>query len=415
MCSSDLIEVIRSLSKRGAAGAVCYAAGFAELGDEGRKLQDELVEAAGELAMIGPVSYGLLNYVDGITMFASGPGGGRVDRGAAFVSQSGNIALTLTMNQRSVPFSYVISAGNQAVLKLSDYIDGLADDPRVSAIALYIEGLDDVAGFSRAAGRALQNGKPIVALKVGKSELGAQLAMSHTSSLAGNDALYDALFQRLGIIRVHSLSALLETVKFVSLAKQLPGDRLAVFTCSGGDSLMAADHAAEIGLNLPQFSPAQHTALRAQLPYFASVSNPLDYNLSLWGDQPALTKCFGTVLAGEFDAGMLLIDFPPSDERGRIDCEKSVNALIDAARANGKQPIVCTTLSETFPEEARQHAMAQGCPPMQGLEFGLDAFVAGVWQSRRKAEIAARRETVELPLAQKLPGQPQLLEEAVAK
>ncbi|MGH6932494.1 MAG: acetate--CoA ligase family protein [Dongiaceae bacterium] len=409
------IEVIGALARRGAAGAVCYAAGFAELGEEGRALQQQLAAAAGELAMIGPVSYGLLNYVDGVTMFASGPGGGRVERGAAFVSQSGNIALTLTINQRSVPFSFVISAGNQAVLKISDYIEGLADDPRVSAIALYIEGLDDIAGFSRAAHKALKNGKPIVALKVGKSELGAQLAMSHTSSLAGNDALYDALFRRLGVIRVHSVTALLETVKLVSVAPPLNGDRLAIFTCSGGDSLMAADHAADIGLSLPQFSAEQFAALRAQLPYFASVSNPLDYNLSLWGDRPALTKCFGIALAGEFDAGMLLLDFPPTDERGQIDCDISVNALIDAARAHGKQPIVCTTLPETFPEATRQRIIALGCPPMQGLEFGLDAFTAGTWQARRKAAIIAGREQIELPAVVPLPGAAGLIEEAEAK
>src|SRR5215813_12866148 len=196
------VGIVRALAKRGAGGCVCYAAGFAEVGPEGAALQRELVEAAGELALVGPISYGILNYIDGVTMFASGPGGTRTERGAAFVGQSGNIALTLTMNQRSVPFSYVISAGAQAVLSLADYVDGLADDPRVTAIGLYIEGLSDIPAFSRAAVEAIERGKPIVALKVGRSELGAKLAMSHTSSLAGSDQFYDTLFERLGIIRV---------------------------------------------------------------------------------------------------------------------------------------------------------------------------------------------------------------------
>jgi acyl-CoA synthetase (NDP forming) len=112
---------------------------------------------------------------------------------------------------------------------------------------------------------------------------------------------------------------------------------------------------------------------------------------------------------------MLLIDFPPSDERGRIDCEKSVNALIDAAGMHGKQPIVCTTLSETFPETTRRHAIARGCPPLQGLESGLDAYVAGAWQARRRTEVAARREQIELPAVRPLSGEARLLEEAVAK
>ncbi|MGH6929642.1 MAG: CoA-binding protein, partial [Dongiaceae bacterium] len=311
------VEIVRALARRGAGGCVCYAAGFAEVGPEGAALQKALIEAAGELALVGPISYGVLNYIDGVHMFASGPGGERTARGAAFVGQSGNIALTLTMNERSVPFAYVISAGAQAVLSLADYVDVLADDPQVNALGLYLAGLNDVPAFARAALKAIDRGKPIVAVKVGRSELGAKLAMSHTSSLAGSDTLYDALFARLGIIRVDSLPALLETLKFVSVAPPLAGDRVVIFTCSGGDSLMAADRAEQLGLTLPQFSPVQYADLRQQLPAFASVSNPLDYNLSLWGDEPGLLKCFGSALGGDCDAGMLVLDYPPTDERSR--------------------------------------------------------------------------------------------------
>ena len=143
------------------------------------------------------------------------------------------------------------------------------------------------------------------------------------------------------------LPALLETLKFVSVAAPLAGERLVVFTCSGGDSLMSADRAAELGLALPEFSAAQSADLRQQLPAFATVSNPLDYNPSLWGDEAGLFKCFQHRLGGDCDAGLLILDYPPTDERGRADCDKSVDALLAAARANGKQPIVCTTLQET--------------------------------------------------------------------
>ncbi len=409
------IDIVGALARRGAGGCVCYAAGFAETGPEGAALQQRLVAAAGELALVGPISYGILNYIDGLAMFASGPGGARTERGAAFVSQSGNIALTLTMNERNVPFSYVISAGAQAVLSIADYIDGLADDPRVSAIALYIEGLNDIPAFARASLKALRAGKQIIALKVGRSELGAKLAMSHTSSLAGSDKLYDALFGRLGIIRVDSLPSLLETVKLVSVAAPLRGGRLGIFTCSGGDSLIAADKAAELGLTLPELSPAQFAALRRQLPVFATVSNPLDYNLSLWGDQAGLAQCFGTVLSGDFDAGMLVIDYPPTDERGRRDCDKSVDALLAAAQANGKQPIVCTTLQETLPAATRYRLVAAGCPPMQGLEDALAAYAAATRIAACKAAILAGEENAALPSILPLPEGARLLPEAEAK
>ncbi|MGE0117846.1 MAG: acetate--CoA ligase family protein [Dongiaceae bacterium] len=409
------IEIVRALARRGAGGCVCYAAGFAEVGPEGAALQKELIAAAGELALIGPISYGVLNYVDGLHMFASGPGGERTTRGAAFVGQSGNIALTLTMNERSVPFAYVISAGAQAVLSLADYVDALADDPQVNAIGLYIEGLNDVPAFARAALKALDRGKPIVAVKVGRSELGAKLAMSHTSSLAGSDKLYDALFERLGIIRVDSLPALLETLKFVSVARPLAGDRLVVFTCSGGDSLMAADRAETLGLELPAFSPAQYAELRRQLPDFASVSNPLDYNLSLWGDMPALTTCFDTALSGACDAGMLILDYPPTDESGRADCDKSVDALLEAARRNGKQPIVCTTLQETLPEATRRRLVESGCPPIQGLEDALTAFAGAARQAQRARDIGAGTVAATLPPVRSPSGEARLLSEWDAK
>ena len=115
--------------------------------------------AAGDLAAVGPNCYGLLNYVEGVAMFASGFGGGRTERGVAIIAQSGNLALNLTQNDRSVPLSYVITAGNQAILNLADYIDVLAEDEHVSAIALYIEGLDDVPGFSRAVLKARRQGQ----------------------------------------------------------------------------------------------------------------------------------------------------------------------------------------------------------------------------------------------------------------
>ena len=409
------VGIVRALAARGSGGCVCYAAGFAELGPEGAALQRQLVDSSGELALIGPISYGVLNYIDGVNMFASGPGGARTERGAAFVSQSGNIALTLTLNQRSVPFSYVISAGAQAVLSLADYVDGLADDPRVTTISLYIEGLSDIPAFSRAAVKAIEKGKPIVALKVGRSELGAKLAMSHTSSLAGSDQLYDTLFERLGIIRVATLPALLETIKMVSAPRPLRGDRLAIFTCSGGDSLMAADRAAEIGLKLPELTPAQFASLRQQLPDFATVTNPLDYNLSLWGDQPGLTKCFDTTLSEGVDAGMLVIDYPQTDPQGYADCDKSVNALLAAAAKNGVQPIVCTTLQETLPETTRQRLIDAGGLPMQGLEDALDAFAAAVRQTRRIAKIRSGALQAALPPVRPLPAEGRLVPEWDAK
>ena len=383
------IDILKQLDARGGGGAICYAAGYTEVGGEGVALHEEFTKAAGNLAVVGPNCYGMLNFIDGICLWPTGALGHQVETGCALVMQSGNIALNLSRNDRSVPFAYVISSGNQAILNAADYVDALADDPKVTAIGLYLEGIKDVPAFSRAAAKALQRGKPLVALKAGNSELGAKFAMSHTGSLAGSGKMYDALFERLGIIRVHSVPQLLETLKLVSTAGLPKGDRLAVFTCSGGECLLTADLCDELGIPLPGFSKDQADDLRAQLPNFATVSNPLDYNTSLWGHEDLLVKCFSTVMRGEFDAGMLVIDFATDGPETEAACMAGVRAILKACAMHGKMPIVTSTLSELLPAAARAEVIAAKGAPMQGLEEALNAFAAVHRFAQRKAKVAA--------------------------
>src|SRR6201999_5271 len=124
-------------------------------------------------------------------------------------------------------------------------------------------------------------------------------------------------------------------------------------------------------------SPAQTESLRAQLPSFASVSNPLDYNTSLWGHREALLTAFSTLMEGEVDAGMLIVDYPPTDPAGQRDCDVSVDALVPACReAGGKTVLVASDLSELIPAAARERMIEIGCAPLQGLESAVAAFAA---------------------------------------
>ena len=410
------IEIVRELADMDAGGVIGYAAGFAELGSEGAELQRRLVEAAADLALVGPNCYGLLNAVEGVALWASGHGLARVQRGAALVAQSGNLALNVTMNLRSVPFAHVISMGNQACLGLADFMAVLAEDPRVTAIALYIEGITDVSAFADAALEALGRGVPIVALKAGASELGSRLAVTHTSSLAGDDALYDALFERLAIARAGSVPELLETVKLLSTAQPPAGNRLAVFTCSGGDSLMVADAAAPLGIDLPQQTPACEAKLRSVLPDFATVANPLDYNTSLWGHREELVRCFSTMLADPYDAALLIIDYPHEGIAGRAECHVSVDAVIEAARGAGIPAMVASTLPELLPADARGRVLAAGATPLQGLPEALAAIAAAMRQgARRRAIQGAELRALALPRLRPLPSVGVLLDEARSK
>ncbi len=381
------VEVVRALAARGAGGAVCYAAGFAEIGREGAELQRALVAAAGAMPLVGPNCFGLLNYLEGAALWPDQHGGAAVSRGVAIVTQSGNIGLSLTMQERSLPIAYMISIGNQAVLGFADYIAALAEDSRVSAIGLYIEGLTDVAAFSRAAARALERGVPIVAIKSGTSETGAHLAMSHTSALTGSEALNDALFRRLGIIRVGSLHTFLETLKFLDLAGPIPGRRLGLMSCSGGEAVLFADLATPRGFTFPPIEKARAESLRAQLPDFTIVSNPLDYNTAIWGDRAALERCFATMLANGFDFTILVLDFPRARVPGIEAWEEALDAFVAAVATTGARAAIMSTIAELLPAAAREKLQARGIVPLQGLEEAVAALEASASYGEARARI----------------------------
>ena len=370
------VEVVRELAARGAGGCVCYAAGFAEVGPEGAQLQRELVAAAGATALVGPNCFGLLNYLDGAALWPDQHGGEAVERGVAIVTQSGNMGINLTMQERSLPIAYMISIGNQAALGFADYMAALVEDERVSAIGLYIEGLTDVAAFARAAALALERGVPIVAIKSGNTEVGARAALSHTSALTGTEALYDALFRRLGIARVGSLHAFLETLKFLTVAGPLEGRRLGLMSCSGGEASMFADLATAHGFTLPPLEKAQAEALRAQLPDFTVVSNPLDYNTAIWGDRAALERCFTTMLSGDFDFSLLVFDYPRPGVAGIEVWDDALDAFLAAVETTGARSAVMSTISELLPRAVRERLAARGIAPLQGLEEAVIALAA---------------------------------------
>lgn len=411
------VDAVRELAARGVGGCVCYAAGFAEVGEDGAALQAQLVEAAGDMALVGPNCYGILNYLDGVALWASPAGGESVERGVALVSQSGNISLNLTMTERSIPLAYVISVGNQAALGPGDFIAPLVDDPRVTAIGLYIEGLDDVPAFSRAAEYALAKGKPIVAIKVGRSEIASRLALTHTSSLAGSDELYDALFERLGVVRVKSLPALMETLKLFSVSEPLPGRRLGVLTCSGGDAALVADLAQDLGLALPDLSPEQADALREQLPLYAAIANPLDYNTSIWGHVEAMGECFTTLMADHFETTVLVLDYARPGLDGIEEWDACIEAMIRARKATGKAAAVVSTFPELLPLSARETLIAGGIVPLQGLEVGMEAIAGAAWYDAFRTANVARAAAGKLGLPSSPPAgqEATTLDEAVSK
>ena len=381
------IAIVKSLAQRGAAGAVCYASGFAEVDAAGLALQNTLVEAAGEMALVGPNCYGLLNYLDGAALWPDRQGGKRVARGVALITQSGNIGLNITMQQRSLPIAYMIAVGNKAQTEMHEYIEALLNDKRVTAIGLHIEGLNDIAAFSAVALRALQLGIPLVALKMGSSEKGAQLTASHTSSLAGSDTLYDALFARMGIARVYDVAELIETLKLLHACGPLAGRSVTAMMCSGGDASMVADLGQSFDLAFPALSAASETALHQVLGDMVTLNNPLDYQTYIWGDQPALTACFDAVMQTPADISLLVLDYPRRDDVAIEGWDEVVGAYIAAHARCGRPAIQISTLPELMPAEVAEQLLEAGIAPMQGLREAIVAIRAAAGIGQRAQQV----------------------------
>lgn len=393
------LQTVAELAAKGAGGAICYASGFAETGPEGERLQAELLAAAGEMALLGPNCYGLLDYLHGAALWPVAHGGQQVERGVAVLTQSGNFAYNLSMSDRSLPVAYMASVGNQAQLGVAELMDALLDEPRVTAIGLHLEGLKNIPGFARAAHKALEKGIPIIALKTGVSQLGAELALSHTSSLAGSDALYDALFQRLGVIRVSGPVSFMETLKAAACGRLPAGPGLIALACSGGDAGLIADYAEANDLALPKLNEAQRSELAQVLPAYANIANPLDFTTAIWGDAEALTRMLDSCLSQPADAALLVLDYPDEQSGERPQCDLLLELYCDALVRHDKCGFIASAFPELLPAHARDYLHGRGVPALQGVEDGLAAWGRiATYQGQRQA-LLARGEAALVPLA----------------
>lgn len=370
------VEMVRALREKGAGGAVCFASGFAEAGGEGAALQARLLQAAGAMPIIGPNCYGLINYLDGSLLWPDVHGGHRVERGVAIVTQSSNLAINLTMQRRGLPVAYMMTLGNQAMVGMADVIRTLANDPRVSAIGLHIEGVGDAEAFASAVREARAAGKPIVAMKSGRSAQAAAMTLSHTASLAGADSVADAYFMRLGLARVQSVPGFLESLKLLHLWGALPSAALVSMSCSGGEASIMADSAERLAVPMPAFEEEETARIRATVKPLVTVSNPFDYHTFDWGDGVRLTETFAAVMRGRQAVTALVLDFPQGEVDAK-DWNVTVDALAAASERTGGRAAVIATLPECLPSDRSEAMMARGILPLLGVEEALTAVAAG--------------------------------------
>jgi acyl-CoA synthetase (NDP forming) len=395
------VPIVKQLSELGAGGAVCFSSGYTETLDgkgdsnRGQELQDALIEAASDMPVLGPNCYGFINYFDGALLWPDQHGGhvlGNEEKGVAIIAQSSNMAINMTMQQRDLPIGYMMTVGNQAKVGLSQLGLALLEDPRVSCLGLHVEGFDSISGMEALAQRAYELRKPIVVLKVGKSEQAQVGTFSHTASLAGAHAASQAFIARLGMAEVSSVPSFLDTLKFINWFGVLPGNKLSAMVCSGGEASLIADMAVGKNIEFTALSQAARTETETALGPMVTVANPLDFHTYIWENAEQTTAAFSGMLSGGFDLSILIQDFPqaPLSDRG---WQTTTESLIAAkqhieTRQNKKLNVVMvSSLIESMPNPAlREQYAKQGLLCFGGFDEILIAAeaaakVGSYWQN----------------------------------
>ena len=370
-------EVVEEAGSLGCGGAVVYGAGFGEVGS-GVEHELRLAEAARRhgLPVCGPNGNGIVALHSRATLWGDtlrpltpGP--------VALVSQSGNVAVNALATRRGLRLHTVVSCGNSAVVEPAGWVAALARDDGVRSIALYIEADGDGAALCEALALCALRGVGVAVLKPGRSAAAAAAAVAHTGAIAGDQRVFRALVEEAGAAWAADVHDLLELAK--SLAARpapRPGGGLAVLTCSGGDSALAADECERLGLELPALAPATRERLRELLPDAATVGNPLDYTALIWGDVERLRDIIVSVGADP-SVARILVFYDQATDAGRGGSWAAVREGIRLGAAGSAVPVmVSSTLPELLDEDAALTFIDAGVPAVAGLRTGLACAAA---------------------------------------
>lgn len=369
---NSIPDLITDLAARGTRAAVVITAGFGELGEEGRHLQSLMLDAARPslFRIIGPNCLGIM--APGVGLNASFAQLTPLNGHIAFVSQSGAIVTAMLdwATTRGIGFSHVVSLGGMADVDFGDMLDYLAHDPNTSSILLYVEQVTDARKFMSAARQAARL-KPVLVIKSGRHAAAAKAAASHTGALAGSDAVYQAAFQRAGMLRVDDIEDFFDAIETLSThpeKKMLAGNRLTILTNGGGFGVLATDFAIDEGARIAEPTPETIEKLNAVLPRTWSHANPID----IIGDAPA-SRYAASIEVVLNDAG--------TDAVLVLNCPTAVVDNVDAARAvaaaavKSHKPVFTSWLGDQGAREARQIFLDNKVPTYETPNQAIHAFM----------------------------------------
>jgi len=377
--AESVLGALKECAERKVNSVIVFASGFAEIGGKGVKMEEELRDLAQRAGMIlcGPNCQGVVNLHEGATLsFTPALERKQLLPGKiAFVTQSGAMGGSLFSNalQMGIGFSYWISSGNEAALESADYIHYLVQDPKTSVILNYSEGFRDRDKFIRAAEAARQAGKPIVALRVGRTPVGRKAAQAHTGAVSSSDHEVEALFQRLGILRVDDGDELLEIGNVLAQGRFPKGKNVGILSTSGGAGGLIADQCEGAELGVPELQGETREEYLRLLPYFGSALNPVDttamFSQFLAKDPEYFKKLLWPMVKEKSVHSIVLMITMATGERAK----KMARDIVEVYRETDK-PMVVSWIAGNLAEEGYQILREAGIPLFMNTKKSAQAI-----------------------------------------
>jgi len=350
-------EVVEEAGVKGVRGLIVISAGFREIGEEGAKLEKEVLTLCRKygMRMVGPNCLGVINTsVPMNTTFASSQ---PIPGSIAFLSQSGALCTAVIdwAPREGLGFSVIVSLGNSADLNVVDFIEALKEDENTRVIACYIEGISEGDRFVKVV-RDVSKKKPVVILKAGLTSMGIRAVSSHTGSMAGSAVAYSTVFKRIGVVQVDSVEELFNYARAFASQPIPEGRGLAILTNAGGPGIVATDSCEKSGLRLAWLSQETIEKLRAILPEQASVINPVD----VLGDASAERyKQALQILLDDPGVNSVIVILTPQAVTQPVETAK---AILEVYRSNPKKPILAVFMGGEAVAEAVKILRDNGIP-----------------------------------------------------
>ncbi|HVB21495.1 MAG TPA: acetate--CoA ligase family protein [Ktedonobacteraceae bacterium] len=412
MVSTERVyEILEEVAAVGIPNVVILTSGFREMGEQGLALEHQILHYAQRhhITLLGPNGNGFVNVVSQTMPYGLPIQPPLVNGPVGIVLQSGALAsAVISLAQaRHIGLSLLVSMGNETMLSATDVMNYLIEDEQTRVIAVFLESIRQPATFAHIARKALERGKPIVALKIGKSESSAHAAQAHTGALVGDDAINDAVFKQLGIIRVRSLEDLLTTAGLLGYYPRLPGRSIGFVTPSGGACDILSDRAEEEGIQIPEFAPNTISRLQQVLPPFATAHNPLDVTGYIVVDRTLQQQALEVVVGDPGIDGVVFLSEPPRVEPPAallapfLEQYRNLGTMIRQARI----PIL--VIGNTFIDLApfgRFISDEAGIHFIGGIEHGMTALGHALWWQERAQQASTHRQTEETePVSASIP------------